>query len=275
MEKKIKKRAKKKIKRMIKYLGIIITTILGLGTVSLFISIELYKLNGNIIKVDRNNGIIIGENNGVVKNYIMGGGTSRTQKVNDKLEESIIEYKPSYINIEDTIIKGNDLELEGVIIKNYSYQMQDVFFETLFGNDKFNIVFGADHPVGYKLVVNTEDGGYQLTIDTIICDTSLIDEWNNIEEGAKVQISPYDFDADGVNELIVCITNGIEGICSIFSYTHVDDISKVNPFRQELCVPIQENIVLDGNSLQVLVGMYGIVDREYKYVDEQFMVIVK
>lgn len=90
-----------------------------------------------------------------------------------------------------------------------------------------------------------------------------------------VQISPYDFDADGVNELIVCITNEVEGICSIFSYTHVDDISKINPFRQELCVPIQKNIVLDGNSLQVIIGTHGIVDKEYKYVDEQFMVITR
>ena len=103
----------------------------------------------------------------------------------------------------------------------------------------------------------------------------LVDEWDNIQEGAMVQISPYDFDADGVNELIVCITNEVEGICSIFSYTHVDDISKINPFRQELCVPIQKNIVLDGNSLQVIIGTHGIVDKEYKYVDEQFMVITR
>ncbi|MCI9128152.1 MAG: hypothetical protein HFG28_13485 [Eubacterium sp.] len=266
---------KKKTKKIIKYVVSIIVAVLGLGTVSFFINIELHKSNGNMIKVNQNNGVIIGENNGVVKNYTMGGGTSRTREINDKLEESIIEYKPSYVSNEDTIIKGNKLALEGVIIKSYSYQMQDVFFETLFGSDKFNIKFGADHPVGYKLNVYTEGGGYGLTIDTTICDTSLVDEWDNIQEGAMVQISPYDFDADGVNELIVCITNEVEGICSIFSYTHVDDISKINPFRQELCVPIQKNIVLDGNSLQVIIGTHGIVDKEYKYVDEQFMVITR
>lgn len=156
---------KKKTKKIIKYVVSIIVAVLGLGTVSFFINIELHKSNGNMIKVNQNNGVIIGENNGVVKNYTMGGGTSRTREINDKLEESIIEYKPSYVSNEDTIIKGNKLALEGVIIKSYSYQMQDVFFETLFGSDKFNIKFGADHPVGYKLNVYTEGGGYGLTID--------------------------------------------------------------------------------------------------------------
>lgn len=258
---------KKKTKKNIKFIVSVLVAILSVGTIGKVFDIKL----PNIIKVKQNNGTVIGENNGIVKNYTMGGGTTNTKK-NNYPDLPAKEYNPSYINKEGALIKGNDLLLEGIRV-SYSYQMKMTEFETLFGDDKINIAFGDDPRNGYKLAVFNDEYGYDLFIDTIDCDSILIGDYDIIPEGTIIQISPYDFDSDGINELIVCMTDGIEGICAVFSYTHVDDIKKVNPFRQELCVWMQNEIFLDGNSLQIIMNESRIVDREYKYVDEQFMVV--
>ena len=173
-----------------------------------------------------------------------------------------------------SLIRGHGLRLEGVIIDKYTYQINDVLFETTFGKDKFEVLFGVDHPNGYRLLVYNQEYGYNLYINTRGCDNFIIDDYGEITEGAMVQISPYDFDLDGNNELIVCIRNGIEGICSVFSYTHVGNIKKLNPFKQELCVDMQSWIFLDKNLLQTIVGSANRVANEYKYIDEQFMEII-
>lgn len=258
---------KKRTKKNIKFIVSIVVAILSVGTIGKVFDIKL----PNTIKVKQNNGTIIGENNGIVKNYTMGGGTETT-KTDEDSNSSVKEYKPIYVNKEDTLIKGNDLLLEGIRI-NYSYQMKTTEFETLFGDDKINIAFGDDPRNGYKLAVFNDEYGYDLSVDTMDCDSILIGDYDMIPEGTKIQISPYDFDSDGVNELIVCMTDGIEGICAVFSYTHVSDLEKVNPFRQELCVWMQNEIFLDGNSLQIIMNESHIIDREYKYVDERFMVV--
>lgn len=258
---------KKKTKKNIKFIVSILVAILSIGTIG-----KVFDINfPNIIKVNQNNGTVIGQNNGIVKNYTMGGGTERTKNNKDSSPQ-IKEYEPTYIDKKDTLIKGNDLLLEGIRI-DYSYQMQTVQFEAIFGNDKINIVFGDDPRDGYKFAIFNDECGYDLSIDTTNCDSDLIGDFDIIPEGTRIQISPYDFDSDGINELIVCMTDGIDGICAVYSYTHVDDIEKINPFRQELCMWMQEEIFLDGNSLQVIMNGSRIIDREYKYVDKRFMVV--
>ena len=268
--KKISKKAKKKIKFIIS----IVTAILGLGTIGTFLSLELDGIKENKIEVENNTGIIVGVNNGIIKNYFVSDIAMDIKRGEEELENYIIEYTPTYVDSNESIIKRNDLKLEGILVKNYSYRMQDISFETLFGIDKIEIKFGPDHPAGYKLVVYADKYGHQLMIDTISCNITPFDEWDNIIEGATIQISPYDFDSDGVNELIVCITDGVDGLCAVFSYTHVDDMKKINPFKQELCIEMQNIICLDGNSLDVLIGTHGIISREYNYVDKKFMTTV-
>lgn len=257
----------KKTKKHIKFVLSILFSILGVGGV-----VTLYNsYNDRRIKVEHNSGTIIGENKGIVKNYTMGGGSTKTK---EKTKATPTKYKPSYVNDENATIHYKE-DLQGVYIDNYSNSMEDVSFTTNFGNDEVIIVFGADHPNGYKLSVISQNSGYNLQLDDPEDLTRyIIDSYGNINEGAKVQISPYDFDDDGTNELIVCISDsfGSAGVCSVFSYTHVDDISKINPFKQELLEFIQNKIYLDGNSLQVIIGSQGIIDAEYKYVDEQFVI---
>lgn len=267
MKRDFNERSKKNIKKCVKIIISVIIAILGLGT------LKLYLNNGDKIQVGENNGVIIGENNGIIKNYTMRGESTKAQNIEEEFEEYIVEYECTYVDSEDSIIKGNSLFLEGIKINNYLYWMEDVSFETAFGTDKINIVFGTDHPVGYKFFAYTDKTGWYLMIDTVACYTTLFDEYDNIKEGVTIQISPYDFDSDGIYELIFCITDGTEGICAVFSYTHVDNIEKINPFKLELCIEIQEIIFLDENSLKVLIGSHGIIDKEYKYIEKQFMVI--
>lgn len=258
---------KKKTKKNIKFIVSVLVAILSVGTIGKVFDIKL----PNIIKVKQNNGTVIGENNGIVKNYIMGGGTTNTKK-NNKSKSPNTDYKPTYIDKDSALIKGNGLVLEGIRL-DYSYGMKMTFFETAFGDDKVKVGFGDDPRNGYKFVGLIDELGYDLSIDDMNCDSTLIGDYNTLPEGTKIQISPYDFDGDRTNELIVCMTDGIYGVCAVFSYTHVDNLEKVNPFRQELCVWMQNEIFLDGNSLQIIVNESRIVDREYKYVDEQFMVV--
>lgn len=260
------KKEKKRIYKCVKNILSILAAILGLGSIIFFINMEWNK-----IEVSQNNGVIIGENRGVVKNYTMGGGSTSTKERARDSNDFAADYIHSYIDMDKSLIENDELSLEGVLINSYSYQMKTVSFETVFGTDLFTIEFGPDSPNGYGFKISSQGYGYQLWVDSTVSATGLIDEFDNIQEGAMIQITPYDFDSDGVNELIMCVSNGVDGICTVFSYTRVDNIEKINPFLQELSIPMQEKIILDGNSLQVLVGSFGIIDKEYKYVDEHFM----
>lgn len=68
---------KKKTKKNIKLIVSVLVAILSAGTIGKVFDIKL----PNIIKVKQNNGTVIGENNGIVKNYTMGGGTTNTKKI--------------------------------------------------------------------------------------------------------------------------------------------------------------------------------------------------
>lgn len=260
------KKEKKRIYECIKNILSILLAIMGIGSIVLFFSMEWNK-----IEVRQNNGVIIGENKGIVKNYTMGGGSTRTKEKARESSDSVADYNHSYIDMNKSLIENEEFILEGVLINNYSIKMETVSFETIFGTDLYTIAFSPGHPNGYEFACFSKGYGYQLWVDSTVSATELIDEFDNIQEGAMIQITPYDFDSDGVNELIFCISNGVDGICTVFSYTHVDNIEKINPFVKELSIPMQEKIILDGNSLQILVGSHGIIDKEYKYVDERFM----
>lgn len=249
----------------------VLTTILGTGSVISLINIK----SSNQITIQENNGSVIEQNNGVVKNYTMGGGTPTTKKEKNT-EAETRGYNPTYIEIDEPLIHTDGVVLEGIYIENYEYSLDDVSFETMFGEDRLEIIFGQDHPNGRKLVVRLGDYAYNLGIEIseYTSDSQYVfDENGELREGSKVQVSPYDFDEDGVNELIICITDsiGLGGMCYIFSYTHVDDYSKINPFNKELDVFIQNEIYLNGNSLQIPIGSSRVISEEYKYVDERFM----
>lgn len=134
--------------------------------------------------------------------------------------------------------------MEGLFIDNYSIQIDPVSFETVFDRDKLKLSFGPYFPSGYdfKAYQNNFARNIEIQIPDQIYNNgidSFIDEFDTIAEGASIQISPYDFDNDNIAELIICIVDPIPsmGICAVFSYTHVDDYEKVNPFVQELCIP--------------------------------------
>lgn len=251
----------------------ILATILGTGCT---LSFAVNFTKGDRITIKTNDGVIMGENNGVVKNYTMGGGTTRTKNSTDSKKNNS-SYNPTYITNKNPIIYSDKKKLEGIFVENYTYSMDDVSFETLFGEDKIEVIFGPDHPNGFRVMVRLDEYAYNLNMNIKDESGIVIDEYGELVEGSKIQISPYDFDEDGINELIVCITDelGSGGICSVFSYTHVDDYTKVNAFYPELNAFIQKSIYLNGNSLQVPVGSANVISEEYKYVDERFMKIAK
>lgn len=188
------------------------------------------------------------------------------------------QYIPTYVKADNSLIHISDQTLEGLFIDNYSIQIDPVSFETVFDRDKLKLSFGPYFPSGYdfKAYQNNFARNIEIQIPDQIYNNgidSFIDEFDTIAEGASIQISPYDFDNDNIAELIICIVDPIPsmGICAVFSYTHVDDYEKVNPFVQELCIPIQKGIILNGDTLSVPYGSKNIIDKEYTYIGGRFM----
>ncbi|MBS5431693.1 MAG: hypothetical protein KHX75_11550 [Lachnospiraceae bacterium] len=188
------------------------------------------------------------------------------------------KYTPTYVKADNSLINISNQTLEGLFIDNYSIQMDPVAFETVFDRDKIRLSFGPYFPSGYdfKAYLNNYARNLEIQIPDQIYNNvinSFISEFNDIAEGSSIQISPYDFDNDNIAELIICIVDPIPtiGICAVFSYTHVDNYKKVNPFVQELCIPIQKGIILNGNTLSVPYGSKNIIDKEYMYIDGRFM----
>lgn len=280
-EKSNDKNNKKKSKKLIAAVSTIVTLLAGAGaSIPLLNSENNSSVSADDSTINQNTGVtiqgdnygaVIDQNNGVVKNYEMGGGTTRTNDKETNSTKDYSDYEPTYITTDEALIKTRDnSQLEGVIIDSYSYRMDSVSFETLLDTDIITISFGPDHPNGFNLSGIKDGRGQTLMFNIPQSVPNTVITGGEINEGSKIQISPYDFDLDGNPELLVCIKNSIDGLCFIFSYTHVDSFEKINPFKLEECVYMQGCIYLDGNSLQAPYGSVGLFS-EYKYVDEHFV----
>lgn len=68
-------------------------------------------------------------------------------------------------------------------------------------------------------------------------ESEAFDEFGELQEGYRLQASVYDFDKDGTNELVVAVGDLlIDSEVWVFSFTKVDDVTKINPLKQELAI---------------------------------------
>lgn len=242
---------KDKIKKIIKY-------IIGFLAAS---SLCLYLLFVKVQKMTNYGGVQMVNNNGTINYY--DKVQSDPLKKDDEDISYNTDYTKTFVNQDESMINSKT-SLEGILTK-FKYSMDLVGFTTYFKNNKAYVTFGPDQ-VGFKLSVGFEDGEGNSINMSVPDDIAFLvyGEDGDIKEDLDVQISVYDFDNDGVNELIVFMRSEIGGVCSVFSYTDVSNKTKVNPLNQELCVEAQRMIAVDGNKLIVPIGSQGLFNL-YKY----------
>lgn len=197
------------------------------------------------------------------------GGTIIISSSETQLEtQPDLKQNVIYINKNESIIESK-VPLEGILTK-FKYSMDLISFNTTFDKDKATIVFGPDM-VGFKLYASFEDGiGCSLDLDVPDDISFLIyGEDGDIKEDLDVQISTYDFNKDGNNELIVFMRSTEGGICAVFSYTKVEDKKRINPFNLELCVETQQLVAVEDSKLIVPIGSQGYINI-YKYDEDGF-----
>ncbi|MEK8204167.1 hypothetical protein [Paenibacillus sp. FSL L8-0696] len=148
----------------------------------------------------------------------------------------------------------------------------DVTLPIQFGATKAELVLGQDHPNGIKaLVVYTSDSfGWPLDLSSPE-QSEAFDDYGGLQEGYRLQASVYDFDKDGTNELVVAVGDLlIDAEVWVFSFTKVDNVTKINPLKQELAIGGQSFFRLDGHNLYAPYGSQGLFEV-YKYVDKEFV----
>lgn len=148
----------------------------------------------------------------------------------------------------------------------------DVTLPLEFGKDKAELIFGLDHPNGTKIHVYFPEDSFAWQLDMSIYDgSSVFENSGELEENYVLQGAQYDFDNDGIAELIIAAGDGLINLnVWVFSYTHVENVKKINPFRMELATYGQSNIYLDKNEIIFPYGSQGLYDS-YKYVDKEFL----
>ncbi|MEK3900054.1 hypothetical protein [Paenibacillus sp. FSL R7-0179] len=148
----------------------------------------------------------------------------------------------------------------------------DVTIPIRFGTTDAELILGQDHPNGVKaLVVYTADSfGWPLDLSSTN-QSGAFDDFGDLQEGYRLQASVYDFDNDGTNELVVATGDLlIDAEVWVFSFTKVDDTTKINPLKQELASTGQSYFTLDGHDLYAPYGSQGLFEV-YKYVDKAFV----
>ncbi|WP_339812786.1 hypothetical protein MKY63_10765 [Paenibacillus sp. FSL R7-0189] len=148
----------------------------------------------------------------------------------------------------------------------------DVSLPIKLGTTEAELVLGQDHPNGVKaMVVFTADSfGWPLDLSSTN-QSDAFDDYGELQEGYRLQASVYDFDNDGTNELVVAAGDLlIDAEVWVFSFTKVDDITKINPLKQELAITGQSYFTLDGHALYAPYGSQGLFEV-YKYVDKGFV----
>lgn len=212
-----------------------------------------------------------GNNNGTINIYNAPTPEEPTNNNEAANENTNLLYQKSFINMADSLIKTNDNDtiIEGALIQCLSYN-SDIEFETYLGSEVATIKFGFDQSA-YRLIAIFEDVGIPIEFEKNDMDFLVFSDGDFIE-GVNIQISPYDFDNDTNNELIICINDGLSGLCYVFSYTKTDDKMKINGFKQELCVEMQQNVFLKNDSIIIPMGSQGLFKR-YKYVEKRFVMM--
>lgn len=173
-------------------------------------------------------------------------------------------------NAEDALILKNSSE--SLVHLEWKPYGPDVILPMNFGKDKVELIFGLDHPNGTKILAMFPEESVAWPLDISMADgASVFDDYGEITENYKIQATQYDFDDDRLGELIIAVGDGLTDLnVWVFSYTHVDNVKKINPFLQELATTGQSNVLLDKNEILFPYGSQGLFDS-YKYVDQMFM----
>ncbi|WP_312151038.1 hypothetical protein [Paenibacillus odorifer] len=148
----------------------------------------------------------------------------------------------------------------------------DVTLPIQFGATKAELIIGQDHPNGVKTLVLFPSDSFAWPLDlSSSVESEAFDEFGELQEGYRLQASVYDFDKDGTNELVVAVGDLlIDSEVWVFSFTKVDDVTKINPLKQELAISGQSFFSLEGHSLYAPYGSQGLFEV-YKYVDKEFL----
>lgn len=179
------------------------------------------------------------------------------------------EYPILVKNPEDALIRT--IHKDSLVHLEWKPYGSDVNLPIKFGNDKVELIFGLDHPNGTKISILFPDQSFAWQLDMSMKDGSSTLDSGDLREGYKLQAAVYDFDDDGISELIIAAGDKLTNLnIWVFSYTHVDNIKKINPFRQELATSGQSIVYLDKNEILLPYGSQGLFDS-YKYVDKNFM----
>lgn len=134
---------------------------------------------------------------------------------------------------------------------------------------KEGISIGMDTPNGTKVVIIKGDKGYNLMYDASIgSNTNLFDDYGGLKEGYLLQICFFDFDNDGIKEIIIADGDKLINLgVSIIKY---DSNKKANPFYEIGYIEGQKKIIITKDKkIEVPYASQGLFTI-YKYVDNKF-----
>jgi hypothetical protein len=196
-------------------------------------------------------------------------------------QDETLNEEEEYVSDPDEPTAGDAPELEAIIRSGEGKSLvgiewlpgnPDVTLPIQFGTTKAEVVLGQDHPNGVKALVvfTSESFGWPLDLSSPE-QSGAFDDYGELQEGYRLQASVYDFDKDGTNELVVAAGDLlIDAEVWVFSFTKVDDVTKINPLKQELATTGQSYFTLDGHELTAPYGSQGLFEV-YKYVDKEFV----
>lgn len=139
-----------------------------------------------------------------------------------------------------------------------------------FGDLNGELHIDLGHPNGVFIYVQFGEQKVALPYEFI----DLQDGTNYLEDflvpGYRIEATPYDFNKDGIDEIVVAVTDqGIGGAFNVFSYTYVQDVSKVNPFTLELNDYVQNQLWLQDAEVFAPIGSKG-DGWSFLYTDKGF-----
>lgn len=127
-----------------------------------------------------------------------------------------------------------------------------------FGELKGELHIDLGHPIGVFMYVKFGDQKVYLSHDFTDSETGKIYLDDAIQDGYRIEATPYDFNRDGIDEIVVAVTDqALGGMFNIFSFTYVENMSKINPFKLELKDYVQAQLWLNGEEVFAPVGSQG------------------
>lgn len=228
-------------KQTLQSLGVIVSSDIGDGRAN-FEVIDQEGTEGTWVKLGTEIKLILGTN-------IMA----------DDVEYQVISNENQIIEIDSDQIQG--------LATQINIKMKNKYFQTHFGKQKAEIT--VHHQLNGGIVAYATIDNKEITFVDVIID--LAKEYNMLSEeggfeGAHIQISPYDFDKDNVNELVIALCyRGSMGFCTVLQYKEdTNDFIQVGNFM------MQQKVTIVDDCLHVPIGTQGLL-HVYRYVNNSLV----